>query len=596
MKNTWLLVLIATLLAGFIFGWEKYVAGPARLPMHVLPGLRTNEVTSIQVRINGQPDLLVERTNGIWHLTKPLAYPAPQPQINSLLVALDGIVPDRFLTPREVMDRPEAASEFGFDNPPITLMLFSGADRRQVIIGSRTAPGNQMFVQVVGMPGVHLISTNLLGLIPETPGAWRDTSLLDWKSLQFDRVLVNSGARTTELERNATNGLWRLVRQAARAENLLVREMITSLQSLRVAQFITDDPRADLDAYGLLTPDFDITFQNGANVTATIQFGKSPTNNPNLIYAHRRGTDSVVLVPRALTDPWRVTATELRDRHLATFWALPDTIEITGRDKFTLVRGTNDLSWRVMPQNFLADTNYMLQTLMTIARMEITNFVKDAVIESALTNYGLAAPRLRYLIKSGSGTNESNVELHFGDQMENTVFARRTDETSVYAVNLREFNVLPIASCEMRDRRIWNFTEVDVRSVLIEQHGRKRELVRHATNVWSSVGDDSSRSMNDFAVAIEDTVHRIGDLSASFWTDRGNFDRAAYGFTNSMNRMTITLKDGAKHELEFGGEAPSQFPYAIVSLEGEPWVFEFPWATWQMMQTYLGIPAPKEVK
>lgn len=589
MKNTWLLVLLAALLAGFIFGWEKYVAGPARLPMRVLPGFKTNEVTSIQVRISGQPDLLVERTNGGWHLTKPLAYPARQPHIEALLLALERIVPDRFLTPRELMDRPGSDSEFGFENPSITLMLFSGEDRKQVLIGSRTAPGNQMFVQVVGVPGVHLVATNLLGLIPQTPGDWRDPAWLDWKSLPFDRLLVTSGTRTTELERNPTNKLWRLVRLGARADSLLVEEMLAGLRASRIAQFVTDDPRADLDAYGLLTPDLDITFSDGTNVTASLQFGKSPTNNAALVYARRRGTDSVVAVPREITAPWRAAAADLRDRHLVTFWTMPDTIEITGRDTFSLVRGTSDLDWRVMPQNFPADTNYMLQTLMTLARMEITNFVKDAVIESALTNYGLAAPRLQYVIKGGNTTNASSVGLHFGDQLDDTVFARRTDEKSVYAVTLREFNILPVASCEMRNRRIWSFAETDVRSILIERDGGKREFVRHATNVWSSVGDNGTRSMNDFAVAIEDTVHRIGDLSASFWADRGKFDRAAYGFTNAPSRMTVTLRDGTKHELEFGGEAPSQYPYAIVTLEGEQWVFEFPWATWQMMLTYLPV-------
>jgi hypothetical protein len=28
--------------------------------------------------------------------------------------------------------------------------------------------------------------------------------------------------------------------------------------------------------------------------------------------------------------------------------------------------------------------------------------------------------------------------------------------------------------------------------------------------------------------------------------------------------------------LEFGGKAPSQFPYALATLDGQSWVFEFP--------------------
>ena len=586
MKNTSLLVLIAALLAGFIFGWEKYVAAPARLPMRVLPGLNTNAITRIQVRVTGQPDLMVERTNGGWQLTKPLAC-ATQPQpIENLLRALEGIVPDRFLTPRELMDHPGADTEFGFENPSITLMLFSGEDRKQVLIGARTAPGNQMFLQVVGVPGVHLIATNLLALIPQSPGDWRDPAMLDWKSLAFDRLLVNSGARTTEMERNPTNNLWRLTRLQARANSPLVEQMLAGLRSVRVAQFITDDPRADLDAYGLLTPDLDITFANGTNSIATLQFGKSPTNNVNIVYARRAGSPSVVAVPRDWITPWRIAPADFRDRHLITFRNIPDSIEATGLDRFTMTWETNGV-WRMMPQGFTVDTNYMLQFLVTLARMEVTNFVQDAVIESALTNYGLAIPRQQYLIKSGGSTNTTSVQLSFGSQQDDTVYAQRADEKSVYAVSLREFNLLPAASWEMRDRRVWKFSEHDVASVLIEQNGRKREVIHNGTNAWS-LGATSLGSINVFAV--EETVHRAGDLLAAFWTAHGKFDRGAYGFTNVASKITFNLKDGTKREVEFGGVAPSQFPYAIVTLDGEPWLFEFPWATWQYIQSYLGIP------
>ena len=43
-----------------------------------------------------------------------------------------------------------------------------------------------------------------------------------------------------------------------------------------------------------------------------------------------------------------------------------------------------------------------------------------------------------------------------------------------------------------------------------------------------------------------------------------------------------------------GGEAPSHFPYATVTINGEPWLFEFPWGTYQHLQTYLSIPARED--
>lgn len=586
-KNTWLLLAMVALLGGFIFAWEKYVAGPARQPQLVLPGLDRPAITSIQVRVSGQPELLAERTNGGWQLRKPLLYPARPENVETLLATLGSIQPDRFLSPRELIGQSSAEADFGFDKPLATVTLFTGPDRKQIIIGSRTAPGSQVFVQVVGIPGVHLVSTNLLGALPQSPGDWRDPALLDWKSLTYDRVLVNNGARVTELQHNPTNGQWVLVRQKARADNLLVNELLKRLQTIRVAQFITDNPQADLDAYGLQTPDLAITFASGTNTTAALHFGKSPTNNANLVYARRSGLDSVVAVPREPLAPWRATAADYYDRHLVTLRTVPGSIEVAGVDRFTLVRQTNDL-WRVLPQDFVADTNYMNQFILALVQLQVEQFVKDVVIESALTNYGLATPLRQYLLKPGStDTNGAVVQLMFGAAKDGNVFARRADEDSVYAVKQADFDFLPAASWEMRDRRIWHFDEADVARVVIEQGGRKRELVHNGTNVWS-VAQGPAVAINAFA--IEETVHRAGDLSAAFWTARGQIDRAAYGFTNPVHRLTFELKDGGKRAVEFGGAAPSQFPYALVTLGGETWLFEFPWATYQFIQTYLGIP------
>jgi len=586
-KNTWLLLALAALLGGFIFAWEKYVAGPARLPMRVLPGLDPMALIGIQVRVSGQPELFAQRTNGSWQLLKPLLYPARQEKVEALLAMFGGLQPDRFLSPGELLGQPNAAADFGFDKPTATVALFTGADRKQIVIGSRTAPGDQVFVEVVGIPGVHLVSTNLLGALPQSPGDWRDTALLDWKSFAYDRMLVNNGARVTELQRNPTNGQWRLVRQKARADNSHVNKLLEQLQSVRVAQFITDSPQADLDAYGLQTPELDITFVAGTNTAAALHFGKSPTNNASLVYARRSGLDSVVTVPRELIEAWRATATDFYDRHLVTIRLVPESIEVVGKDRFKLVRETNNL-WRVLPPDFIADTNYMNQSIVALAQLQVEQFVKDVVIESALTNYGLATPQRQYLVKPDrNDTNASVGQLMFGASKDGLVFARRADEDSVYAVKQADFDLLPAASWEMRDRRVWHFTEEDVTRVRIEDGGRTKEIVRKGTNLWS-VAPGSVGAIN--TLAVEESVHRIGDLTAAFWTARGEFDRAAYGFTNPVHRLTFELKDGGKHQIEFGGTAPSQFPYAVVTLDGVSWLMEFPWAIYQDILTYLSIP------
>src|SRR5215471_7559815 len=116
-KNTWLLLLVAALLGGFIFGWEKFVAAPARQPKLVLPGLKREAVTAIQLRVAGQPEILAARTNGGWRLSKPLDCPADARNVELLLAALAVVQPDAFLSPSELVAHPDAEAEFGFDKP-----------------------------------------------------------------------------------------------------------------------------------------------------------------------------------------------------------------------------------------------------------------------------------------------------------------------------------------------------------------------------------------------------------------------------------------------------------------------------------------------
>lgn len=588
-KNTWLLLLIAALLGGFIYGWEKFVAGPARLPVMVLPRFDPAQIASVQIRAAGQPELMAERTNGGWQLTRPLPYPADPQRIERFLYTLRQLQPVSTFTPADLQAYPETEKSFGFENPLATIDLFAPKIRKQLLIGARTAPGDHVYVQVVGVPGVHLVPAKLLEAVPQSVGVWRDTALLDWAHLNFDRLLIASGPRVTELQHDATNNLWRLPRLQARADRFLIEELLKRLHALQINEFITDAADTDLDLFGLQTPDLAISFFSGTNLAARLNFGKSPTNDAKLVFARRTGLDSVLTVPAEALAPWRAPAAEFRDRLLLNIKALPEAIEVIADDRFTLVRQTNNL-WRVEPAGFLADTNYMNEVLLTLARMQIVAFEKDVVTEPDLPKYGLATPFRQFILKHTSGARPTtNAHLIFGTNQADRIMVKRADEESVYAVATAEFNRLPAASWEMRNRHIWSFDLADVVKVSVEQNDRRHDVLRQGTNSWV-LGEGSSGSVNSFGV--EEAVARLADLTAAFWTLRNPTDLTLFGFQEPAFRLSVLLADGSRREVRFGGAAPNQFPYALVSLDGEPWVFEFPWGTFQLIQTYLTPPAP----
>jgi hypothetical protein len=177
--------------------------------------------------------------------------------------------------------------------------------------------------------------------------------------------------------------------------------------------------------------------------------------------------------------------------------------------------------------------------------------------------------------------------LDFGATNEDRIYARRTDEESVYAVSLEEFKRLPSASWLMRNRRIWNFNVNDVAGVTIQQFGRTRRIIRNGPHNWS-LAPGSQGVIND--LALEELTPQFGALTAAVWTDHGSQNRARYGFTDLGHQVTFELKDGSQRTVEFGGEAPSQFPYAAVTLDGETWIFEFPWDLYQHVLTHFSAP------
>jgi hypothetical protein len=190
-------------------------------------------------------------------------------------------------------------------------------------------------------------------------------------------------------------------------------------------------------------------------------------------------------------------------------------------------------------------------------------------------------------------TNPVIAQLDFSSVQGDKIFVRRADEgaidrNSVFAVKLADYHRLPAASWQFRDRRIWNFKENDVIRLTIRQDGKVRELLRTGTNQWA-FAPGSQGVINEFA--IEETVHRLGELTAAAWVERGGQNRARYGFSDSPHRISIETKQGGSLNLEFGGMAPSGFSYASVPLDGQNWIFEFPLVLYQYVQTYLTIPA-----
>jgi Domain of unknown function (DUF4340) len=591
-RANWFWIGTAAALFAFIFFYQRHAHKAPTGPVRLLANFKPADVTSVLVRPEGQLEIRAERTNGTWILTQPLPYPAEPAVVESLLVVLERLTPATYISRRELTARPKAEEEYGFSSPQATIMVRRGENLSILFIGAKTAPGDQVFVQVVGDEGAYVVDADMLKFIPRKADDWRNRTFLDAKLLAFDRLVVTNGSKTFELQRDRENSLWRVVTPdfPARADSATVEELLQGFQPVRASQFVSDDPKADLEGFGLQTPALILTFAQGTNTLATLEFGKAATNNSNQSYARLLGNNAIVTVAKDLPEVWRAsTANAFRDTHLiALTGSRPvDRIDVRADDHFTLIR-TND-SWRIMPQNFSADAALVKDLLTNLCEMKVSQF-KDVVPTVDLPTYGLAAPSRTYALKAATdsptdATNTLLAELQFGINQEHKIFARRTDESSIYEIQPGDFQRLASASYQFRDRRIWDINETNVASVTVRQDGKERKMLHKAKYEWALA--PGSQGIIE-PLSTEETVRGLCHLAASVWVARGETNRAIFGCTNAHS-ITIELKSGDNLTMEFGRESPSSFPYGGVTLDGDFWVFEYPLLLCRDALSYLKV-------
>ncbi len=591
--STALWFVLAVLLFAGLWFFEKQLQPAAPAPTVLLPGLRVAEVTHVQISPAGAREISVVRTNGGWQLDKPFAYPAPAAGIEALLGAMTKLVPVLRLSASDVHGK-NTDAEFGFDNPQYTLELAAGEQAWHLRVGKLTAPGDQVYLRIVGLDGAFVTDAGWLQLLPGSANVWRNTALVDAADT-LDGIVITNGAKVIELRRDATNHLWRMIRPLmTRADDAHILAAWQLLRSAKAEQFVTDDPKTDLSAFDLAPAELDVWFGRGTNFFSAVHAGKALPENPAQIYARREGWNGVLAVAKEALAPWRGAFNDFRDRHLLELTPATPVAEIevrgeAGADSYTLqARPGSGSGWVLAGEKFPADTDNVLALVKLLAGFRIEDFVKDVVTD--LSSFGLATPARQITLRSVAGdTNHVIAQLLFSAVQTNKVYVKRADEDFVYALAAEEFNRLPESGWEFRERRIWSFSETNVAQITLHQNGRTRQAVRTGENKWS-LAPGSQGIIDPFA--IEETVHRLGELTAAGWVGRNITVPEKYGLNTNNLSLTIEAKSGEKFTVDFSEYVPRmQTALAAVTLEGERWAFVFPAPLYQLVVAHLPLPA-----
>jgi len=594
-KHTLTWFILAVGLLAFIVGYHLFERSRVVEPLEILSGLRPLAVTAVQVSPRDTAEICAVNTNGNWFLTQPVAYPAQTAAIEALLTALQKLKPATTLSASEVSQNHDASSQMGFNSPFASLVIQSGDQRDEIVVGNKTAPGDQVYVRVIGRDGVFVTDTDWLKFIPQSVNDWRNTDLAGDTS-GCDSILVTNGTKIIELHRDPTNHLWQMVRPlVARANGEYIAGSLQKLQTARISQFITDNPNVDLSTFGLQPASLDLWISHGSNVLTAVHVGKASTNDSAEVFAKRDRWSAVVTTAVQPLSPWMGAPNDFRDPYLLELTTPVAEIEMIGpgTNHFVL-RRLGDGAWTIPGETFPVDTDSVELFEQFLASLRVSEFVKDVATPADLPQYGLATPSRQIVLRSAAGdTNAVIAQLLFGASRTNEVFVRRTDENAVYAISAEDFATLPGADWQFRDRNIWTFSETNVARITVRQNGKTMEAVRDGPAKWSLAPGSQGVIVPQ---EIEYIAHDLGELqvgSAAAWWSRGMPDPARLGFRPGNLSVTVTLKNGKTYTVDFAPQS-GVTALAAVTLDGERWVFIFPPDIYQLVVSFLtaspGVP------
>jgi hypothetical protein len=598
-KTTWWLWGLAVLLVAYIAAFERHnptANDPAGLAATLLSDFDSTSVSIVEIR-RGNPTnspIRASRFNDQWRLMTPV-YPAESSSIESFLRALLSTRRHTYITAQELASQEGWRAIYGFEPPQVSILLEQGTNRHRLLVGAKTMVGNQVYVQRVGDAGLFVADAPFLEMLPSSPDDWRNPMLLPRERFSFDRISLTNGPSVVALEVEPTNQLWRLTKPLTnRADVNAVYHLLDQLRNTRVSRFVTDDPKAELEQFGLQSPRLQIALARGSNTLFHVQFGNAATNDDNQVYARILSASNVVLVPNTLADLLRRPDTAFRDHTLLSLMpSAVSRVEVkTKRDKFAVQKESAD-SWRIVePFSAPADFALVQNMINSLAKLQIIDFHTEVVADFSI--YGLAPSTWQYALKSSvtnilGATNSLLAQIEFGNGVTNVldkVFARRSDETSVYTVGLGEALRLPQAAFQLRDRTLWKFDAHQVTNITVTQHGKTRKLARAPGGAWSP-----DPVIN---AALEKVLFELGQLRALSWTAQGQEQFSLLGFRQNPYQVAIEIQSVGKPQvftLDFGMPSASRQRYAATTLEdGKLTIFEFPGALFSDVAFYLSIP------
>lgn len=585
--TNWMLLISAVLLGGFILIFERGSENShqqerrTRTVFSVYP----ESIEQIMLERDGV-QIECTKTAGIWRLTKPADAPVDSGIVEKMIFGLARVERGEIITAATLRDRNLTPAAYGFDKPRARITFRNNRGTFTWLIGRDAPVGKSLYVMPAGGGDIISAPRTLLNLIPQNPAWIRDRTLFSGEPAAVRGLDLRRTGGFLQLRQPENKGWMMQQPHAGRADLQAVHALIEKIFAARIVDFVSDE-KADLTAYGLEKPAYELTVFTQDERTQTLLIGKPLPEKPETRYAKRVENDSVFTVPSEWTKEFETDAALLRSRQLLGL--LPEqivTVQVNrGEQQVELLR-TNS-QWQVVrPVRWDADTSRTGELLKSLAGASVEQFVDspDAVQIAKIK----AAPWKIVLITADSRTNTLHISEPGADGVR---LVQRNDEIPVCTT------AAGTVRNDFADPLFYrSLTMLEINPMLIQKIAAKtgdteQAVQKTEAGVFAAVRPDRQVS----AEALTDMMWALNELRA---VRHANFNPASlkpYGLDQPQTVLTVTLSgtNMIGRIILLGGKTDDG---CFAMIQGQNVVFAVSEKTAQILTRELTVPIEKQAE
>lgn len=532
----------------------------------LFPELAAGAIDSFTVT-RGDTTVTAKKINDQWRVADP-DYPAHPERIALLAKRLTELTVSQKIAETEWTETGNEKT-FGLDEAKALVSWSSGGTEHSIEVGLAAMFGRKTYVRLPGTQNVILADGDLANWVPRNADDWRDLRLVP-EDLKFDRLRFWGQSRTVELAKSG-DGAWRMKLPVdSAADQMVIRQLIQRMQLARIVQVAAAADKSE--------PAATVRLARGDNTVIKMEFRKPNDEEPTVLVKHsERGMvviqdDGLLSLLRLPHDQFREHAVFRRPLHEV------DSVTVDTINKFTVAKKP-DGAWQVTePKQFPADTMLVSVMLTNLRNAQIANFIKENAVADDFEKYGLSNPWLNLEINGTSVRGERWKEsIAFGTMDSRRAVARANGEPTIIDLPREQAILLPKEAFKLRERRLWSFATNQVAGVTIQLDNKPTQFVRLPNSTWRSADNEALDQIQ--SAMLEETVYRMGVLSAIGWVAEGKLAMEATGIKIGANQLTIEVDtaDGPKQfRLELGNKGPLGRTRMMTGQYGTPTIFSAP--------------------